>query len=162
MKARRVPQTQGKQWWPRRKVLFFPELQLSGGFVLLEERAKLWRSFKQANPLFIVQRDGKAPEAVHADAPFFADTKFERAGAASASLFFHFRDFCFEFFIGWLGHGASCSGWNRGRIIQCVSICRGAVKNNRGSSIGSVRSIGLRSNGAKIMTMPRDLLAQLK
>jgi len=33
MKARRVPQTQGKQWWPRRKLLFFLELQFSGGFL---------------------------------------------------------------------------------------------------------------------------------
>src|SRR2546421_10270015 len=50
MKARRLPRAQGQQRWPRRKVLFFPELQLAGGFIVLKERAKLRRCFKQPNP----------------------------------------------------------------------------------------------------------------
>src|SRR5713101_166301 len=90
--------------------LFFLELQLSSSFVLLEERAKLRRRLQQSDPLFVIQRDGKSPQAVHADAPFFAHSKFQRSGPAPASLFFQFRDFCFQFFVTWLGHGASCVG----------------------------------------------------
>ena len=66
------------------------------------------RCFKQPNPLFVVQRNGEAAQTVDTDASFFANTKFERPGAARSSLFFHFREFCFEFFVRWLGHGASC------------------------------------------------------
>ncbi len=41
--------------------------------------------------------------------------KVRSCGVASSSrihssLFFHFREFCFEFFVRWLGHGVSL-GW---------------------------------------------------
>src|SRR5437016_7259848 len=103
--------------------LFFLELQLSFGLVFLEERAKLRYRLQQPDPLFVVQRDGKSPQPVHAHAPFFADAELQRAAAASASLLFHFREFCFEFFVCWLSHGVSCRGSSRNRIIQCVSLC---------------------------------------
>src|SRR6266576_3846319 len=76
-----------------RNVLFFPELQFPRGFVVLEKGAKLRRCFKQPNPLLVVQRNGEAAQTIDTDAPFFADTKLERAGAAPSTLFFHFPDF---------------------------------------------------------------------
>src|SRR5258705_13096737 len=92
-------------------MLLLFELELAGGFVFLEEFAELRHGVEEADPLFVIERDGKAAEAVDADAAFFADAKFERA-AAAARLLFHFRDFCFEFFVRWFGHGISSGGWS--------------------------------------------------
>src|SRR6267143_2851661 len=91
--------------------LFLLQLELAGGFVFFEEFAELRHGVDEADPLFVIERDGKAAEAVNADAAFFADAKFEGAAAAAAGLFFHFRDFCFQFFVGWFGHDISCGAW---------------------------------------------------
>src|SRR5258708_15223025 len=87
--------------------VFFLELQLARGFVLLEERTQLRHRLQQPDPLFVVKSHRKAPQSVHAHASFFTDTKLQRTGTASASLFFHFREFCFQFFVSWLCHGVS-------------------------------------------------------
>src|SRR6266481_8417492 len=87
--------------------VFFLEFQLACGLVLLEERAQLRHRLQQPDPLFIVKSHRKAPQPVHAYASFFTDTELQRTGAASASLFFHFREFCIQFFVSWLCHGVS-------------------------------------------------------
>src|SRR6267378_829515 len=92
--------------------LFLLQLELAGGFVFFEEYAELRHGVEQADPPFVIERDGKAAEPVNADAAFFADAKFEGAAAAAARLLFHFRDFCFEFFVRWFGHGVSSGGWS--------------------------------------------------
>src|SRR6266436_3341098 len=102
--------------------LFLLQLELAGGFVFFEEFAELRHGVEEADPLFVIERDGKAAKTVDADAAFFADAEFEGAAAAAAALLFHFRDFCFEFFVSWFSHGVSSGGWSWSRIIQCVSI----------------------------------------
>src|ERR1700730_1597959 len=92
--------------------LFLLQFELAGGFIFFEEFAELGCGFEQANPLFVIKRDGKAAEAIDADATFFADAKFEGLARAAAGLFFHLRNFCLKFFVGWFGHGVSCSGWS--------------------------------------------------
>src|SRR6266436_5720254 len=92
--------------------LFLLQLGLAGGFVFFEEFAELRHGVEETDPLFVIERDGKAAETVDADAAFFADAKFERAAAAATRLFFHFRDFCFEFLVSWFGHGVSSGGWS--------------------------------------------------
>ena len=66
----------------------FLEFQFAGGLVFFEEFAKFLRYVEQAHPLFIIERDRKTAEAVHADTAFFSDAKIERAAAFAALLFF--------------------------------------------------------------------------
>src|ERR1700739_1353266 len=98
--------------------LFFLELQPAVGLVSFQEFAQIRRGFEQANPLLVIQRDGKAAQPVHADPAFFAHAKFECAGAAAPSLFFQLGDTCFQFFIRWIGHDGSLQKRTWGRLYR--------------------------------------------
>src|SRR5260370_37114936 len=84
--------------------LFLFQLQLAFRLVFLQKRAQLRHGLQQTDPLLVVQRDGKPPQAVNAHSSFFADAEFQRTAAPSASLFLHFRNLCLEFFVSWLCH----------------------------------------------------------
>src|SRR5208283_4485331 len=70
-----------------RKSLGFGLLELQARLVLLEELAELVGLVEQANPLFVVQGDRKAAEAVNADAALLAHFKVDRARTARLGLF---------------------------------------------------------------------------
>src|SRR5580765_784930 len=65
---RALPATRNNTW-PReftlqtKENLLFLQFQFAGGFIFFEEFAELGRGFEQANPLFVIERDGKAAEA---------------------------------------------------------------------------------------------------
>src|SRR5580658_6586732 len=73
--------------------LFRGLLELQARFVFFQEGAEIVGDSEQAIPLFVIECDREAPEAVDADASFFTDAKFERAAAFWASgFFFQFGD----------------------------------------------------------------------
>src|SRR5439155_17921023 len=82
------------------------QFQFAGGFIFFEKVAQILGDVEQTNPLFVIERDGKAAETVDADAAFFSDAKFESAGALGAFFFFELGQPGFEFFVRWFGHGA--------------------------------------------------------
>ncbi len=65
-------------------------LQFELGFIPFKKFAPLIARIEQADPLLVIERDRKAAEAIHADSAFFADPKFQAAGAASSLLLFQF------------------------------------------------------------------------
>jgi len=51
-------------------ILRFLQFELARGFLFFEESFEFWDGFEQAGPLFIIECDGEAPEAIDADAAF--------------------------------------------------------------------------------------------
>ena len=64
----------------------FLQLQLPVRLILLQELPELFRRIKQPDPLFIIECDGKPPEAVHAHASFFPDSKIQRSRSPAARI----------------------------------------------------------------------------
>src|SRR5580704_11445108 len=62
-------------------------LKLQARFIFFEEGAEVVGNFEQAVPLFVIQGDREASQAVHADAAFFSHAKFQSAAAFRAGSF---------------------------------------------------------------------------
>ena len=81
----RCPILQSTRW---RRVRYgsatFGVLELQAGLVLLRGTREAGGLVEQANPLLVVERDGKAAEAVNADAALLAH--FEIDGARTAAF----------------------------------------------------------------------------
>src|SRR5439155_2116283 len=79
----------------RRAPLRFFQLEFAFGFLFFEEGFEFGDGFEQADPLFVIERDGKTPEAVDADAALFSDTEIESAAPFRAGLFLKLRELGF-------------------------------------------------------------------
>src|SRR5579872_1227509 len=86
----------------RRRSLF--QLQLAVRLVFLKELPEIFRRIKQPDPLFIIECDGKASEAVNAHASLFPDSKIQRSRSSTSRLFLQFGKLRFQLFIGWFCH----------------------------------------------------------
>src|SRR5271165_55641 len=88
----------------RRPRLTLGVLELHRALVGLEELAELVNLLEQPDPLFVVEGDWKAPQAIHAHAALFADSEFNGATLSPLGLFFKLRQFRFQLFVGWFSH----------------------------------------------------------
>ncbi len=91
--------------------LFFFELERASFLILLEESAQAIARIEKADPLLVIQCDGKAAEPVNADAAFFANSKFKLAGAAAGGLLFQFGNARLQVFISGFRHFASSKSY---------------------------------------------------
>src|SRR5579862_9220081 len=79
-------------------------LQFEPRLIFFEERAQIFGSVEQANPLFVIECDREAAEAVDADASLFADAKFEAALGTASGLLFKLGNAREQFFFCWFSH----------------------------------------------------------
>src|SRR6478609_5910226 len=82
----------------------FGFFQLELGFVFVEKGAEIVNLVQQAGPLFEVERNREASQAIDADAAFFADAEFQRSGALGGDLLLQFSKAGFHFFISRFCH----------------------------------------------------------
>jgi hypothetical protein len=75
-------------------------LQLQLALVFFEERAELFRAIEQAQPLFVIERYGEAPQAVNADRALLAHLELQGARLALANLLFQLGDAREQFLFG--------------------------------------------------------------
>src|SRR5579862_3334248 len=84
--------------------LFLFELQLAFRFVLLEKCPQIAGGIEQARPLFVIECNREASQAIYTDAPFFPDSEFELPTAPAPFLLLQFRDARLEFLVRWFRH----------------------------------------------------------
>ena len=87
--------------------LFFFELELAAGLVLVEKRPQVARGIEQAHPLLVVKCHRETPQPVNTDAAFFSDPEFELPAAAPCLALFEFRHARPKFLILWFRHSPS-------------------------------------------------------
>src|SRR5215469_8163596 len=94
---------------PSRALTLLFELELR--LVLFHELLDVVGGVEKAIPLLVVQRDGKAPQAVDAHAALFSDLKDQVSAAfLGFDLFFQLSQFRFEFVVSRFCHVSSLFG----------------------------------------------------